>query len=185
MEAHFETDRYAAMQIGGWVNEAKGQARYAIRVPGMLSFLAGHDVQTVVPGLNQIPRPLWPNVGLVHFCFDVMVGLGTVMMAVGVWFFGRWRRRRGGVFDGRWFLRAVAVAGPMGFIALEAGWVVTEAGRQPWVIQGYLKTAEAVTPYPHVLPFLVGFVALYLLLAATVVVLLRYLARDRRGVAYV
>jgi cytochrome d ubiquinol oxidase subunit I len=185
MEAHFDTGRYAAMNVGGWVDPAQAQIRGAIRVPGILSFLAGHDVQTVVPGLNQIDRSLWPNVGLTHFCFDVMVGSGALMMVVAAWFFARWVLRRGAVFEGRWFLRAVAVVGPLGFVALEAGWVVTEAGRQPWVIQGFLKTADAVTPYPHVTWFLVGFVALYLLLAATVVVLLRYLTRDRRAVSHV
>jgi cytochrome bd ubiquinol oxidase subunit I len=167
------------------VDEAKGETRYAIRVPGMLSFLAGHDVQTVVPGLKQVDRSLWPNVALVHYSFDVMVGLGTVLMVVGAWSFVRWLRRRDMLFDGRWFLRAVIITGPMGFIALEAGWIVTEAGRQPWVIQGYLKTADAVTPYANVKPFLWGFVVLYLLLAATVVVLLRFIGRDRRTGPYV
>jgi cytochrome bd ubiquinol oxidase subunit I len=109
------------------------------------------------------------------------VGLGAVLMIVGAWFFVRWLRRPAAVFDGTWFLRTLAATGPMGFMALEAGWIVTEAGRQPWVIQGYMKTADAVTPYTNVKPFLWGFVALYLLLAATVVVLLRFLTRDRRA----
>jgi cytochrome d ubiquinol oxidase subunit I len=181
MEAHFDTTAYAPIQIGGIPDEQAGKLKYAIKIPGMLSFLATHDHSAVVTGLNDIPRDLWPNVGLTHMAFDVMVGIGSALMLLGAWFFVRWWRQRGALFDSRWLLRAIVIAGPLGFVALEAGWVVTEAGRQPWVIQGYLKTADAVTPFRDVTPFLCGFVALYVLLGATVVVLLRYLGRDRRS----
>jgi len=80
-------------------------------------------------------------------------------LGLGVWFVVRWWRKREALFDNPWLVRAIALAGPLGFIALEAGWIVTEAGRQPWVINGYLKTADAVTPFRDVQPFLIGFVA--------------------------
>jgi cytochrome d ubiquinol oxidase subunit I len=183
MEAHFDTGAYAPIQVGGLVDQEAGKVTYAIKIPGALSFLATHDPSATVKGLKDIPRDLWPNVELVHMSFDVMVGIGTLLMALGVWFFVRWWRRRGAVFDNRWLVRAIAVAGPLGFVALEAGWVVTEGGRQPWVINGYLKTADAVTPFRDVTPFLVGYVGLYVLLAVMVVSLLRYVGRDRRTAA--
>jgi cytochrome d ubiquinol oxidase subunit I len=183
MEAHFETSAYAPMHVGGVVDNETGEVRHALNVPGLLSFLATHRPSAVVKGLKDIPRDLWPNVELVHLAFDVMVGCGTILMLAGLWFFVRWWRRREGLFDGRRLLWALALAGPLGFVALEAGWVVTEAGRQPWVVNGYLKTADAVTPHPDVKVFLVGFVGIYLLLGVTVVALLRYLAR--RGHEYV
>jgi cytochrome d ubiquinol oxidase subunit I len=182
MEAHFKTEAYAPMHVGGIVDAESGQTKYAIVIPGMLSFLATHDPSATVKGLNDIPRDLWPNIGLVHMSFDVMVGIGTLLMLLGAWFFVRWWRKRGALFDDRWLMRAIAVAGPLGFVALEAGWVVTEAGRQPWVINGYLKTADAVTPFADVKPFMVGYVGLYVLLGVMVVALLRYVGRDRRGV---
>jgi cytochrome d ubiquinol oxidase subunit I len=177
MEAHYRTSSYAPIQVGGWPDEQAGEARYAIRIPGMLSFLATHRVSATVKGLEEIPRDLWPNVAVTHFAFDTMVGAGTALMALGLWFFVQWWRRRERVFDGPWLVRAVMVAGPLGFVALEAGWVVTEAGRQPWVINGYMKTADAVTPYRNVMPFFVGFVGLYVLLGVMVVVLLRRVGR--------
>jgi cytochrome d ubiquinol oxidase subunit I len=183
MEAHFETGPNAAMNIGGVADERTREVRHAIKIPALLSILADHRPSTVVKGLNDIPRDLWPNVALTHLCFDVMVGCGTLLMALGAWFLIRWRRKRAAVFESRAFVRTIAFAGPLGFVALEAGWIVTEAGRQPWVIQGYLKTADAMTPFGDVRPFMFGFVALYLLLAIMVIVLLRYIARDRSAPA--
>jgi cytochrome d ubiquinol oxidase subunit I len=180
MEAHFDSGPHAPMQIGGIVDQQAGTVSGAIRIPGMLSFLATHNTAANVKGLNDIPRDLWPNIGLTHLCFDIMVGSGTMLMLLGAWFFLRWWRRRDLLFDNPWLIRAIAVAGPLGFIALEAGWIVTEAGRQPWVINGYLKTSQAVTPFRDVTPFLIGFIGLYVLLAIMVVVLLRYLRRDHR-----
>jgi cytochrome bd ubiquinol oxidase subunit I len=178
MEAHFETSSHAPIQIGGLTDAQAGKLQYAISIPGALSFLATHDFSATVKGLNDIPRDLWPNVGLTHLAFDVMVGIGTLLAAISVWYAWRRWRRNAHLFDSRPLLRALVITGPLGFIALEAGWIVTEAGRQPWVIQGHLKTADAVTPYRDVTPFLWGFIALYVLLGTMVVVLLRYMRRS-------
>src|SRR3989454_896389 len=128
---------------------------------------AFHDPGAVVKGLDAAPRDEWPNVPAVHFAFQLMVALGTYLALVGLW--AGWRAWRGAdLAHDRWLLRAIALATPMGFIAVEAGWMVTELGRQPWVIYGVLKTADAVTPMPGlIVPFLT-FTLLYCFLGVTV-----------------
>jgi len=114
-------------------------------------------------------------VAIVHIAFQVMVALGTIMALVSVWALWHWWRGRSidAVADNRYVLRALALIAPMGFLAIEAGWTVTEVGRQPWIIYGVLRTADAVTPMPGlVVPFLV-FTLLYVLLGAIVIYLLR------------
>jgi cytochrome bd ubiquinol oxidase subunit I len=171
MESHFETMADAPLTIGGFPNPETGQTLYAIRIPYGLSLLAFHDPHAVVRGLNDFPRRDWPNVPIVHTAFQVMVGLGTYMALVSLWIGWIWLRRRD-VTANRWRLRAIALGAPMGFIAIEAGWTVTEVGRQPWIIQGVLRTADAVTPMPGlVVPFLL-FTLLYCFLGVIVAWLL-------------
>lgn len=179
MEGQFKTEPRAPLRIGGWPNVEEGRTDLALEIPGGLSFLAAHDSSAVVPGLESIPRDRWPNVHLTHAMFQVMVGLGTLLMLLTVWFWWTWwRRRGGGALENRWLLRAVLAAAPMGFVALEAGWMVTEVGRQPWVINGVMLTRDAVTPVGSVGPMFVGFTLLYVVLAATTIVLLRALRSD-------
>jgi cytochrome d ubiquinol oxidase subunit I len=142
-----------------------------IEIPYGLSLLAFHDPHATVQGLDAVPREEWPNVTLVRMSFQVMVGLGSFMAIVGLWAgWLAWRKRD--LAAHKRFLRAVVLATPCGFIATEAGWMATELGRQPWVIYGVLKTADAVTPMPGlVVPFL-GFTLLYCALAAIVGLLL-------------
>jgi cytochrome bd ubiquinol oxidase subunit I len=121
--------------------------------------------------LDEFPREDWPNVPIVHTGFQVMVGLGSYMALVSLWA-GWLAVRRRDPISNRLFLRAVALGAPMGFIAIEAGWTVTEVGRQPWIITGVLRTADAVTPMPGlVVPFLL-FTLLYCFLGVIVVWLL-------------
>jgi cytochrome d ubiquinol oxidase subunit I len=178
MEGQFRTERYAPLRIGGVPDEAAGETPWAIEIPGGLSFLATGDPSTEVPGLEDVPVEDRPNVGLTHLAFQVMVGLGTMMAALAAWFAWAMIRRRDMLLERRWLLRALAVAAPMGFIALEAGWFVTEVGRQPWVIQQVMRTSDAVTPAEGVPAMFVGFTVLYLLLGVTVIVLLRRLGRS-------
>jgi cytochrome d ubiquinol oxidase subunit I len=171
MESHFETMAGAPLTIGGFPDPATGETRYAIRIPYGLSLLAFHDPHAVVKGLNDFPRENWPNVRIVHAAFQVMVGLGTYMALVSLWVIWTWIRRQD-VANSRWRLRAIAAAAPMGFLAIEAGWTVTEVGRQPWIIQGVLRTADAVTPMPGlIVPFLL-FTLLYCFLGVIVAWLL-------------
>lgn len=183
MEAHFETRRGADILVGGIVDAERETVRGALRIPKGLSLLVAHDPDAEVRGLRETPRALRPPVGLVHTAFDVMVGAGTALMVVGAAFWLlRWRRRkRADVGDPPWMLKALVACGPLGFLALEAGWVVTEAGRQPWTVQGLLFTRDAVTPAQGVGVTFVVFTALYLALGAMVVALLGYLARAPEG----
>lgn len=133
-----------------------------VEIPYALSLLAFHDPNAVVKGLDSIPRDEWPNVGAVHFSFNVMVLLGTYMALVSVWAVWLALRQRD-LTTRRRFLWALVIAAPCGFIATEAGWMVTELGRQPWVIYGIMKTADAVTPMPGLI---VPFTAITLLYCA-------------------
>jgi cytochrome d ubiquinol oxidase subunit I len=180
MEAHFETGRRVPLVIGGWPNMETRETRWAVRIPGGLSFLAHHDLNAEVPGLDRVPRADWPHVPIVHLAFQIMVALGTFLALVGLWA-GVLALRRRDLCAEPWLLRAVAVAGPMGFVAIEAGWTVTEVGRQPWIVYGVLRTADAVTPMPGlIVPFL-GFTLLYCFLGVIVVWLLyRQIIRSPR-----
>jgi cytochrome d ubiquinol oxidase subunit I len=172
-EAHFHTTRGAAELIGGIPDEETQTVRFAIRIPRLLSFLAYGDPDAEVKGLNDFPRELWPNVLITHLAFQVMIGCGLLLIGVGAWFWlTRWRRRE----PGRWLLRALVVSSPLGVIALEAGWIVTEVGRQPWVIQGVMKTKDAVTTVSGVPATFFGFSVLYVLLGTALALLLRRLA---------
>jgi cytochrome d ubiquinol oxidase subunit I len=171
MEGHFETAKGASLRIGGLPDESRRQTPYSIELPGMLSFLGFGDFDATVRGLNEFTEDLWPPVAAVHLSFQVMVGSGMLMMFVAVW--AAWLQwRRHSLVDSRLFLKAVVFALPFGFIGVESGWFVTELGRQPWIIQGIMRTADAVTPMPGlVVPFL-AFTAIYLFLAFIVLMLL-------------
>jgi cytochrome d ubiquinol oxidase subunit I len=171
MEGQFRTERGAPLRIGGWPDEAAGETRYAIEIPYALSILAFKDPRAEVRGLEAFPREHWPPVAVVHVAFQVMVALGSYLAVVGA--AGLWLMWRGrDLARHRWLLRALVLAAPMGFVCTEAGWIVTEVGRQPWIIHGLLRTAEAVTPMPGlVVPFLV-FTGLYGVLGVVVAWLL-------------
>jgi cytochrome d ubiquinol oxidase subunit I len=177
LEGQFETERGAPLRILGWPNEGARRTRFAIEIPYGLSLLAFHDPRAEVRGLNEAPRELWPPLLPVHAGFQIMVGLGSMMALVSLWaLWTLWRRRD--ITANRHLLSALVLVTPFGFIATEAGWTVTEVGRQPWVVQGILRTADAVTPMPGlVFPFLI-FTALYVALGTIVVVLLRGMVRE-------
>ena len=169
MEGQFATERGASLRIGGLPDEASGRTRGAIEIPGVLSWLAYGDPRATVRGIEEWPREDRPPVAVVHVAFQIMVGSGVALLALAL--AAAARRRR--LFESRGLLRAVAVLGWLGFVALEAGWTVTEVGRQPWIVYGLVRTADAVTPMPNLIfPFLL-FTSLYLFLGVIVVVLLR------------
>ncbi len=179
LEGHFKTEKGAPLKIGGIPNSSKQETPYAIEIPYGLSLLAFHDPHAEVKGLNEFPREDWPNVPAVHLAFQVMVGCGIAMALVSIW--GAWLYWRKKLFsDSAWFLRALLFASPLGLIAIEAGWIVTEMGRQPWIIYGVMRTSEAVTPMPGLIVPFVTFLFIYLLLAAVVVWLLIHQVRDVR-----
>ena len=172
MEAHYRTEAGAPLIVGGIPDDDTMETRYGLRIPYALSILASHDPRATVRGLEEISRDEWPPTRVVHWAFDLMVASGMAMLTLAVWSgWLAWRRRR--VPDHPWLLRMLVVGTPLGFVAIEAGWVVTEVGRQPWIIYKVMRTSEAVTPMPGlVVPFVV-FSAVYLLLAAIVLIVLR------------
>ena len=171
MEGQFRTQSGAPLRIGGIPDVDAQRTRWAIEIPNGLSLLAFHDPHALVRGLDAVPRRDWPPVPVVHVAFQIMVGLGTYLALLGLWVAIDAGRRRD-LAANRWLLRAVAIASPMGFVCIEAGWTVTEVGRQPWVIYGVMRTADSVTPMPGlIVPFLV-ISALYCFLGVVVVWLL-------------
>jgi cytochrome d ubiquinol oxidase subunit I len=182
-EGQFKTEQGAPLTILGLPDPDAAVTRYAIEIPYGLSILAFHDPNATVTGLLDFPRDQWPPVQVVHPAFDFMVGAGTFMLGVSLlalllaW---RWRR----LPDRPWLLWLIIICGPLGFLAIEAGWVVTEVGRQPWVIYNVLRTADAVTPVPGLVVPFIAFTVLYFVLAALVVYILwRQVSASPRGAA--
>jgi cytochrome bd ubiquinol oxidase subunit I len=172
-EAHFHTQRGAPVIVAGIPDPETRTVRGALRIPRLLSFLATEDFDGEVQGLDAVPRALWPNVAVMHLAFDVMVGSAFAMIGLGLWFWlVRWRRRE----PGRWLLRALVAGSPLGIVALEAGWIVTEVGRQPWIVRGVMLTRDGVTPVAGVAATFFGFSLLYLVLGTALALLLRGLA---------
>ncbi len=172
MEALYRTEIGAPLLIGGIPNDQTLTTDYAIRIPHGLSLLLTRQLDSKVAGLEEFPRINWPNVRIVHWSFDIMVasGMALLLCSAGAgWLW--WKHRR--VPDRKWFLRDLVVCGPLGFVAIESGWIVTEAGRQPWIIYGVMRTEAAVTPMRCLAAPFAAFTALYVFLAVVVVFLLR------------
>jgi cytochrome bd ubiquinol oxidase subunit I len=172
MEAHYHTRTHAPFVIGGIPDDDTQTTRFGIEIPAALSLLVGHRPDAEVTGLDRVPRDQWPNVALVHWSFDVMVGCGVAMLALAGWAgWVAWRRREA-LFRPA-MLRAFVIATPLGFIAIEAGWMVTELGRQPWIIYGIMRTRDAVTSMPKLaIPFF-SIAIVYLLLSVIVIALMK------------
>jgi len=182
MEAHFETGPCAPLRIGGIPDEGTGTVALSLEVPCGLSLLVERDPGAVITGLNDIPRDQWPPVLPVHIAFQIMVGIGVFLATAGLYGVDRLLRRRP-LDASRTYLWALVAAGPLAFLAMQAGWVVTEVGRQPWVIQGVMRTADAVTPMPRLVVPFTSFTLLYLFLSGVVIVLMRRIAiREDEGV---
>ena len=177
MEAQFETQGYAPFTIGGIVDEEAREVHYAIEVPAALSLLVHHDASAEILGLDSVERELWPPVAAVHWFFDIMVACGGIMLLMAAWAAWRWWRDKA-VPESRRLLTGLVLAGPLGFIAIETGWLVTELGRQPWVIYGVMRTADAVTPVQHLGIRMALFAAVYGFLTVVLVALLRRQFRD-------
>jgi cytochrome bd ubiquinol oxidase subunit I len=179
LEGQFDTQAGAPARIGGWPDVDARRTRFAIEIPRALSLLAFHDRHATVKGLSDFDRDLWPPVLPVHFGFQIMVTLGSLMAIVAAWSLVALALGRD-ITANRKLLRALSIVAPFGFIATEAGWVVTEVGRQPWVVQGILRTADSVTPMPGVVVPMMLFTILYIGLAAIVLVLIRSMVAETR-----
>ncbi|MCH4822786.1 cytochrome ubiquinol oxidase subunit I [Gramella lutea] len=166
MEAHYETKKGAPLYIGGIVNEEEKTVSHKIEIPKALSFLAFGDFDAEVKGLNDFPDDVIPPVSIVHYAFQTMVGIGTLMMLAALIFFISLKKKSWLNNKKYWWL--FAILSPLGFIAVEAGWVVTEVGRQPWIVYNIMRTSEAVTPMPGMKYSFFLYVAVYVILAITV-----------------
>jgi cytochrome d ubiquinol oxidase subunit I len=172
MEAHYRTQTGAPLLIGGIPNDETRTTDYALSIPYGLSFLLADNPNARVVGLEEFTQNNWPNVRIVHWSFDLMVAAGMALLALAVWSgWLRWKRRT--LADHPSLLRALVAAGPLGFVGIEAGWVVTEVGRQPWIVYGVMRTQDAVTPMPGIVVPFVVFTALYIFLAFIVFFVLR------------
>jgi cytochrome d ubiquinol oxidase subunit I len=174
LEGLAKTTRGAPEHLLGWYNgrEVVG----GIEIPRLLSLLAYHDPDARVVGLDSVPPRDRPPVNVVRYAFQTMVGIGTLLALIGVVFlFVRFRRRR--LPRSRWFYRGVVVAGPLSVVALIAGWITTEVGRQPWVVYGYMRTEEAVTGASGIPIGYATLVVVYIGLGALVAWMLRRFAR--------
>jgi len=180
MELVPETSSDVPETLGGFLQD-DGTIVGGIDIPGLASILSdpADGTATVVQGLDAFPedeRPTVRQANVVHWAWDIMVGLGTALFLLSVWFAFVWWRRRD-LPRSKWFLRAAAVAGVASIVAMEAGWVVTEVGRQPWIVVDYMKVEQAATENQGVwLTFLV-IAAVYAVVAVTLVLVLRLMRR--------
>jgi cytochrome d ubiquinol oxidase subunit I len=162
MEGHFDSyERAAPLILFGVPNAADKRIDYAIEVPGLSSLILKHDIEAPLAGLDTIPDDQEPPMEIVFWSFRIMVGIGLAMLGLGIWSLtARWRGR---LYEWRWLHRVALVMGPSGFVAVIAGWVTTEVGRQPWVVYGLLRTADARSPIaaPAVATSLLTFVIVY------------------------
>lgn len=173
MEGQYETMIGAPLRIGDMPDDVAKETSYSIEISKLLSFLAFSDFDAEVKGLEVFPQEDRPPTAVVHIAFQIMVGVGTFCMALVAWVRIRYRDFP----TSRWFLLALAASGPLSVIALEAGWTVTEVGRQPWIIQGVMRTSEAITDAPGVWNVFYVTLAIYAVLGSTTIFVLRLLAQ--------
>jgi cytochrome d ubiquinol oxidase subunit I len=173
IEGVTSTVKGAPLHIGGLY--IGGEVKGAIRIPDLLSLLAYDDPHAIVQGLDVVPAADRPPVNVVRTSFQLMVAIGFALLALGAWLGFAWRRRRA-LPRSRWFLRAVVAAGPAAVLALECGWVVTEVGRQPWIVYHVMRTRDAVSDASGLRYGYFLLIAVYLVLAVATFSVLRRLA---------
>jgi cytochrome d ubiquinol oxidase subunit I len=173
MEGLYKTTNGAPEHLLGWYEN--GKIKFGIEIPHMLSLLAFHSWNATVKGLDTVPPSQRPPVNVVRADFQIMVGIGTMLLLLSL--FTLWvRLRRKRLPEGRWFYAALVLAGPLAVVALIAGWVVTEVGRQPWVVYHVMRTVDAVTGAPGIPVGYAALAATYALVAVGVAWMLRRLA---------
>src|SRR5712672_2931323 len=167
MEGHFESHRDGApLVLFGLPDEGAGKVKYAIEVPKLGSLILKHSPDAPLAGLDTVPRENWPPVPITFWSFRIMVGMGFLMMGLGL--FSLWTRWRGTLYESRLLHMSATAMGPAGFIAVLAGWITTETGRQPFTVYGLLRTAESASPLaaPAVGSSLIAFVIVYFIVYA-------------------
>ncbi len=182
MEGLAETTQGARLELGGVWNGEELVGAVEIPIDGLLSFVATNDFDATVTGLDAVPEDERPPVGIVHIAFQTMVAIGTALVGLVAWAGWRWRRYRDDWLESRWFLRALAVAGPAAIVAMETGWITTEVGRQPWIVHGLLRTEDAVTDAGYIWVTLIVLIVVYGLMTVGAYAVIRSMsARWRAG----
>jgi cytochrome d ubiquinol oxidase subunit I len=174
MEMVAETATHVPERLGGHMRD--GVPTGGIRIPDLASFLTGFHADTSIVGLDTVPPSDRPPATIVHLAFDVMVAAASALALLSLWFLLAWWRRRD-LPRSRWFLRACACAGVVAMIAMEAGWVLTEVGRQPWVVYGFLRTSQAVTHARGIWGSFAIVVAIYATVGVSLLLILRAMSR--------
>ena len=146
MEAHWDGSKPGDFHIFAWPDETAGVNRFALSIPHGSSLILTHHLNGLFPGLNSVPASDRPPVKIVFFGFRIMLAIGFFMIAAAL--FGAFLWWRGTLFEARWYLRVMAHCWWIGFVAVIAGWIVTETGRQPWIVAGLMRTADATSPVP-------------------------------------
>jgi cytochrome d ubiquinol oxidase subunit I len=182
IEAHWDGSKPGALVLFAWPDEKAEKNRFEISIPKAGSLILTHDPDGLFPGLTSVPASERPPVVPVFFAFRVMVAIGALIILAGL--AGLWLWYRGRLFDARWYLRLAAHAWWLGFVAVIAGWIVTESGRQPWVAYGILRTGDAISPVPgaSVAATLALFVLVYgIVFAMGIYYINRLIARGPEG----
>lgn len=164
MEGHFDSHPDGApLILFGIPDQDAGRVDYALEIPKLSSLILKHDLDAPLDGLDTIPDDQEPPVAIVFWSFRIMIGMGFVMFGVGLW--SLWSRYQGRLFEDRWLHRAALAASPAGLVAVIAGWITTEVGRQPYTVYGELLTVDSVSPLaaPAVGASLLAFVVIYFL----------------------
>ena len=164
MEAHWDGSKPGDFHIFAWPDEVAGVNRFELSIPKAASLVLTHRMNGLFPGLNSVPASNRPPVKTVFFAFRIMLAVGFFM--IGAALFGAFLWWRGTLFETRWYLLVMSHCWWIGFVAVIAGWVVTESGRQPWIVQGILRTADATSPVPSAT--IAGTLALFVLAYGTV-----------------
>lgn len=164
MERHYESHPkgWAPLCLFGIPNDDEQRLDYAVGIPGLGNLIFEKPLDKPVMGLDTIPDEEQPPVGIVFWSFRIMVGLGFLMLGLGAW--SAWARWKGRLFDAPWLHRACILMGPTGFIAVSAGWITTEVGRQPYTVYGLLRTSDSLAPIdaPAVAASLIAFIIVYI-----------------------
>jgi cytochrome d ubiquinol oxidase subunit I len=178
MEGHYESHKNGApLILFGLPDQAAGEVKYALEIPKLGSLILKHSLDAPMAGLDTVPRENWPPVPITFWSFRIMVGLGLLMLALGL--FSLWNRWRGTLYQSRLLHMFAMAMGPAGFLAVIAGWVTTETGRQPFTVYGLLRTVESASPLaaPAVASSLIAFVIVYFaVFSAGVIYILRLMA---------
>jgi cytochrome d ubiquinol oxidase subunit I len=178
IEAHWETTSRAPLVLFAIPDEINERNRYSVEIPVLGSLVLARDANAVIKGLKDWPPRDRPPVAIPFFTFRIMVGIGVIMLGLVVasW----WLRFKGRLIETRWFLRACQFVAPLGFVAVLAGWITTEVGRQPWTVYGLLRTADSVSPSltaTDVLISLAGYIVVYLVMFPAGVLIMARLVR--------